>query len=107
MSTNTGCVENSPYKTKDPDSTIDFTVDWTTGPNGGWLAEGETIATSAWLLPDDPGGLAIATDTHTDTVATVWLTGGTLGAWVDVTNRITTNQGRTEDQTLHFEITEH
>lgn len=98
----TSCVVNTNEFTKDPDSVLDFAVDWTK-----WLDEGETIASSDWIIPD---GITEDTDqppSHTDTVATIWLTGGTDGAWLQVVNRITTNQGRTEDQTLSLHIEEH
>lgn len=88
---------------KDPDSDLDYQVNWT-----AWLGEDETITTSTWVVPD---GLTVGTSSkapsHDGTTATVWLSGGTIGARYDVVNRITTNQGRTEDRTLKLYITEH
>lgn len=85
---------------KDPDDVLDYSIAWAT-----WL-EDDTIATSEWLIapatdlvqPDDQP------DTHTDTAATVWLEGGTLGLTYAVTNRITTTGGRTKDQTIWLVI---
>lgn len=80
--------------TKDPDAVKDYAVDWTE-----WLA-GDTIATSEWTLPD---GITQDSEDNTDTVATVFLAGGTDGESYVVTNRITTAAGRTED----FSVTVH
>lgn len=87
--------------TKDPDSTLDYGNDWS-----AWLTDAgdDTIATSVWIVPD---GITKASDSHTTTTTTIWLTGGTLGTRYNVVNRITTTQGRTEDRTLRIGITEH
>lgn len=78
----------------DPDSTIDYQVDWT-----DWLAaEGnDTITGSTWIVPT---GLTKNSDTYTTTSATVWISGGTVGTLYTVTNRITTAGGRVEDQSI-------
>jgi hypothetical protein len=76
---------------KDPDATLDYRVDWAL-----WLA-GDTISTSTWIVPT---GLVKVTDTHDSTSATVWLSGGTNGKTYEVTNRIVTADGRTDDRTL-------
>lgn len=84
---------------KDPDEKLDYVRDWTA------RLAGDTIATSDWTrVEDDPGGLVIDSDTHTDSTATVWLTGGTLGTDVHVTNHVTTAGGREFDKTLRFQI---
>lgn len=81
---------------KDPDAVLDYETDWTS-----WLVDDDTIVTSTWIVPN---GLVKNSDSHTDTKATVWLSGGNLNARYDVVNRITTSQGRTEDRTLSFNI---
>ena len=97
---------------KDPDAVLDYKRDWNrrppATPNGnpgvpgtGWLAEGETIATSTWTVPD---GLTKDSESHDDTTATVWLSGGTLGANYIITNHITTSQGRSDERSLPIEI---
>lgn len=78
---------------KDPAAVLDYEVDWT-----AWLTEaGDTIDTSTWTVPD---GITVDSDTHTATVATIWLSGGTLGTAYAVTNRITTAGGRTDERTI-------
>jgi hypothetical protein len=72
---------------KDPDAVVDFTRYWT-----AWLADGEAIATSAWVVPTD---LTNDLDTHDDDSATIWLSGGTAHHAHVITNTITTSAGRT------------
>lgn len=86
---------------------------------------GETahvIFPAAVAIPADPGDYiaAVTPAAHvagdgtngapapsTDgTVTTVWLMGGTSGQVYTVTNRITTNQGRTDDRSLTILVEE-
>jgi len=55
---------------KDPDSVLDYAVNWLT-----WL-DGDTISASSWTIPT---GLTEDSDTFGDSTATVWLSGGTVG----------------------------
>ena len=85
--------------TKDPDAELDFTRDWS-----DWLtAVGDTIATSTWTVPDD---LVIGTNGQTNDAmtATVWIKGGTAGRIYRVTNRITTDGGRTDDRSFTLTV---
>lgn len=82
--------------TKDPDAVLDYALDW-----AAWLA-GDTIATASWTAD----GVTVDSQTNTTTVATVWLSGGTVGTPAAATCRITTASGRTEDRTLTFTIEE-
>jgi hypothetical protein len=81
---------------KDPDATLDYRADWTAN-----LAAGDTIATSTWIVPD---GITKTSDASDATTATAWLSGGTEGATYEVTNRIVTAQGRTDDRSLRIRI---
>lgn len=87
--------------TKDPDAALDYTRDWTD------FLDGDTLATSTWLVP---AGLTIGTGdkapTHDTTSATVWLSGGTPGRSYVVINRITTAAGRTDDRSIQLIIRE-
>ncbi len=80
---------------KDPDSIEDFTIDWSDHLGS------DTIATSVWTVPS---GLTQDSETETTTTATVTLSGGTVGAFHTVTNRITTDGGRTLDQSIHIRV---
>lgn len=94
----------------DPQSVLDYAVDWAALTNGtgasDWLATGETITASTWTVPS---GITQTTPapSFTDTVATIWLTGGTLDLSYSVTNHITTNQGRQQDRTITLIVRNH
>lgn len=79
------------YIEKDPDSVLDYVVDWT-----DWL-NGDTISTADFTVA---AGLTRNSQSNTTKTATVWLSGGTVGQSVDVRCRITTAGGRTDDRTF-------
>ena len=79
---------------KDPDSVLDYATDWSR-----LLDTGETIATSTWITD---GEFTIAADSNTDTTATVWLSGGTIGNTGLLTNRVVTSAGRTIDRSFYL-----
>lgn len=83
-------------KLKGPNDVLDYVFPWST-----WLSTGETILTSTITVP---AGLTMDSESHTDTTATVWLSGGTLGQSYEVVNRITTNQLRTVEKTMQVVI---
>lgn len=85
---------------KDPDSVLDFGRDWAAA---GWLSDGEQITSSTWIVP---AGLTKDSESNTATVAIVWLSGGVAGETYTVTNRISTNQGRTDDRSLTVYVTQ-
>lgn len=86
------------YK-KDPDATLDYTIDWTE-----WLsAIDDTISTSTWVAQ---AGLTVDSDTNTTTTATAFVSGGTAGTTLTLTNRITTAGGRTDDRSITLKIVE-
>lgn len=83
-------VNYVPDYTKDPDDVIDVSFNWV-----GFL-NGDTIATSTFLLPD---GLTQDSSSNTTLRTTVWLSGGSAGTLCRVTNRVVTAGGRTKDMT--------
>lgn len=83
---------------KDPDATLDYVIDWSS-----WLATGDTIADSEFIAAT---GITVDSDTNDTTTATVWLSGGTVGESYEITNRITTADGRTDDRTIRIEVVE-
>ena len=76
---------------KDPDAILDYAFNWAL-----WLGT-DVISTSTWILDT---GLTKVSDTNTSTLATVWISGGTADATYNITNRITTAGGRTEDRSF-------
>lgn len=86
--------------TKDPNATIDFTVRWSS-----WLASGDTISSSSWVLPAGTT-LVKTSESNNTTDAIIWLASGTLGEIYEITNRIVTAGGRKGDQTISILIKE-
>lgn len=101
--------------TKDPNSIEPVFFVWCDrdGTNSGAATDkgelqGATIATSSTTVASGLTKDSEATGATTirgvsygaDTVATVWLSGGTAGTDYTVTNRITTSDGRTLDKSI-------
>lgn len=82
---------------KDPNAVLDYGFDWGTD---GWLGA-DTIATSTWTVPS---GLTSEASSNTTTTATVWLSGGTAGQVYEVTNRIVTAAGRTDERSFTIRV---
>jgi hypothetical protein len=80
---------------KDPDEVLDYRIDWS-----GALS-GDVISTSTWVVPS---GIVRDSDTHDDTTATIWLSGGSANSRYIFTNRIVTDGGRTFDQSVTLEV---
>lgn len=76
---------------KDPAATLDYQVDWS-----AWLGT-DTIDTSTWTLPT---ALTKTSESHTPTVATIWVSGGVNGKIYYLTNHITTAGGRIDERTI-------
>lgn len=87
-------------KEKDPDATLDYGVDW-----GPFLAttDGDTIVTAEW---QPVVGLTVNDQSVTDGVHKALISGGTLGEIYTVTSRITTLDGRIEDESFRLIIKE-
>jgi hypothetical protein len=81
---------------KDPDEVIDFPFDWS-----GRL-DGDTIATSTWVLEN----LTEVSTAATFTATTIFVSGGSLGTTGKITNRITTDGGRTWEKTIRIAVRE-
>jgi hypothetical protein len=76
---------------KDPDEVLDYGIDWTA------RLAGDTIQSSTWIVPD---GITKVSDSSNDTSTEIWLSGGTLGAALQITNRVVTHGARTMDQSV-------
>jgi len=82
---------------KDKDAKKDYCNDW-----ADWL-NGDTIKTSTWT---GITGVTKIMDSNTDTKATIWVEGGEVDVDGMAVNHIVSNDGREEDETLIFIITE-
>ena len=88
--------ENTNVFTKDPNATLPYSVDW--GAN--WLGS-DTIAASSWTVP---AGLTQVSSSFTTKIATVVISGGTVGQSYDIVNRITTTLGYIDDRTITVKV---
>ena len=77
---------------KDPQAVLDYGFDWS-----DWLAVGETVSTSSWVVE---AGITKDSDTNDSTTTTVWLSGGTAGEDYTVTNTIVTSASRTDERSI-------
>ena len=83
--------------TKDPNATLDYQINWSL-----WLGT-DTIVTSTWVVPT---GITRVSDSNGTTTTTIWLSGGTVSHDYELTNRIVTAAGRTEDRTITIQLRE-
>lgn len=83
---------------KDPDAVLDYAIDWS-----DWLGTADFISTSMWT---DPGEIVTDGDDFDATSATIWLSGGVSGNAYEFNNTITTDRGRTEQQSLVVVVNE-
>ena len=105
--------------TKDPDSIEPFHIVWCDEDNtndgsssdSGEL-QGETISASSWTIPsgitkdsDSKASVTISGITYSiNTVATIWLSGGTAGEEYELVNQIETSGSRTLDHTITIKV---
>ena len=85
---------------KAPGAVLDWPISWS-------LSDSETISTSIWeVSPVEAGGVAVqgGSPAIAGTVTSCLLSGGIFRRRYVVTNRITTNQGRTLEQTVTLRI---
>lgn len=80
---------------KDPDEVLDYQINWAARLGA------DTITSSVWIVPTE---IIKDSDSHTATTATIWLSGGTLGDKLELTNRVVTAGGRTMDQSVKLQI---
>lgn len=97
-----------PWIEKDADAVLDYHLPC-------WI-ENDTIATVTWTVQSgltkasqsvNSGTVVIdGTSYAANTVATVWLSGGTAGTEYTVACRITTTGGRTDERTFRVKVTQ-
>ncbi len=84
------------YLSKDPQETLDYTMDWTK-----WLAPTETITA---CTVSQPIGLTVSAPTLATPNVTVRISGGTTGQSYDVIWHATTSTGQQPERTLTLTI---
>lgn len=83
---------------KDPGAVLDYTVDW----GQGYLQSGETVSTSIWSI--FPSDMTQSAASNTASACTIKVQGGTSGQIYQLTNRITTSQGRTDERSISVRV---
>jgi hypothetical protein len=83
------------WPNKDPNEVLDYAIDWSQ------RLAGDIIDTSTFTVPT---GIVMNSQSKTNTMTTVWLSGGSEGVSYDILNRIVTNGGRTMDQTVELRV---
>ena len=95
-------VEPGALLDKDPSAELPYVMDWTL-----WLGDSAEIDTSEWFVAGD-ATLVIDDDEIVagNLTTQVFLSGGTVGKFVTVTNRITTDEtpARTDDRSFTLRI---
>ena len=87
---------------KDPQSRVDYAIDW----GAGYLV-GQTIAGSAWsVVPVEPDGVAIDAAAFEPSRTTATLSGGMAGRVYSVCNRVTFSDGRSDDRSIIVRVEE-
>lgn len=81
---------------KDPLSSLGYTVDWS-----DFLATGETIASSSWVIPD---GVISASDGFTDIETGIQISGGDDGEDYILQNTITTSLGNVVQRDIKLKV---
>jgi hypothetical protein len=84
---------------KDPVEILDYFFDWS-----DFLGPLDTIATSTWAVSGTDAVLTVGSQTYNASLVTAWAASGTLGVSYDVSNTITTLQGRTAKRTARIVV---
>ena len=85
---------------KDPQSRVDYGIDW----GAGYLA-GQTIAGSSWsVVPQEAGGVAVDAAGFTATRTAATLSGGLAGRVYSISNHVTLSGGRSDDRSITLRV---
>lgn len=85
---------------KDPDSRIDYRVDW----GEAYLGENLITASQWHVTPQEEGGLAVAASGHDGLGALATLTGGRTGGTYALTNRVTLTNGAIDERSVAIRV---
>lgn len=80
---------------KDPNEVLDYEIDWSARIGS------DEISTVTWTVPV---GITKNSDTISDAIAVIWLSGGTAGQSYDIGCRVVTTGGRTFDETVTLSV---
>ncbi|HEX8640088.1 MAG TPA: hypothetical protein VF704_02920 [Allosphingosinicella sp.] len=87
------------YYLKDPQSRVDYGIDWTA------FLDGATVAASVWTVtPQEPGGIGVEAADFTGTRTAATLAGGKVGRVYTVTNQVTLTDGHCEERSITLRV---
>jgi len=81
---------------KDPDAVLDYAMDWS-----DWLDDAETINSHTVTVDE---GLTKDSDSESDGIVTIWLSGGTANTTYNIAVKIVTSASRTDERTFRVNI---
>lgn len=85
---------------KDPDSALDYAVDW-----GAEYLSGDSLVESSWeIVPAEAGGLSVATSSFDDRVATVTASGGIAGHLYQLANSVVLASGLVDRRSIVIRV---
>jgi hypothetical protein len=87
------------YISKDPDSILDYSVDWT-----DWAQPGETITTTTFTVESGGANLTLANPGSLTNIATVTISGGDVGNIYVIKNTIVTNNDNTDVRRFRVKV---
>jgi hypothetical protein len=87
---------------KDPDATLDYSVDWT-----AFMGVGESLNGASWTVtPIEAGGLTLGSELISGNERGIYVSGGIKGHQYRLSCQITTDQGRVSERSLTVRIME-
>jgi hypothetical protein len=90
---------------KAPAAVLEYQFNWAGNPAKKvkpWLAEGETITNHQVVVP--AGLTQVGESTVSGGVVTVWIAGGSVSAYYQVTCHITTSAGRQDSRSVRITV---
>lgn len=85
---------------KDPDSAVDYAVDW-----GAEYLSGDTLTQSSWeVIPVEIGGVTVVDSKFDATVAQVTAGGGVAGHLYQLTNKVVLTSGLTDSRSIVLRV---
>lgn len=87
------------YYLKDPQSRVDYSVDWSA------YLDGQTVAASLWTVrPQEQGGIAIEEAGFDFTRTSARIAGGVLGHVYTISNLVTLTDGSLDERSITLRV---
>jgi hypothetical protein len=87
------------YYLKDPQSRVDYSIDWT-----GYL-DGQAIESSSWsIVPEESGGLTVDEQSRDLVRTAATIAGGQTGRVYSVSNKVILSDGRSDERSITLRV---